>query len=152
MKTCTQDFTILFLPLPCTFDCTDSQQWDMLSKEIETWLVEEVQNLSLPMWTWGRDAFWLAFIGAHPRFPGGCWSAWDLRIPLEGTFIEEWLSGDETESVCLDGLSNSDERDDCHDTGNVTAPFDCSTTLSYIWDAFSRHITLFYPHPLISSI
>ncbi|KIK21125.1 hypothetical protein PISMIDRAFT_24028 [Pisolithus microcarpus 441] len=137
MQTCTQDFAIPFLPLPRTFDCTDPQQWDTLSKEIECWLVDEVHNSSLPMWMWGRDAFWLTFIGTHPRFPNGRWSAWDPRIPLEGTFIEEWLGGDETESVCLDGSSDSDENDDCHDTGSVVTPLDCSITLSYIWDAFS---------------
>ncbi|KAI6097409.1 hypothetical protein EV401DRAFT_1819598, partial [Pisolithus croceorrhizus] len=91
MDTCTQDFTIPFLPLPHMFDCTDPQQWDILSKEIECWLVNEVQNSSLSIWMWGRDAFWLAFIGANPTFPSGRWSAWDPRISLEGTFIEEWL-------------------------------------------------------------
>ncbi|KAI6111324.1 hypothetical protein F5141DRAFT_1063630 [Pisolithus sp. B1] len=152
MDTCTQDFTIPFLPLPHMFDCTDPQQWDILSKEIECWLVNEVQNSSLSIWMWGRDAFWLAFIGANPTFPSGRWSAWDPRIPLEGTFIEEWLSGHETESLCLEGLSDSDQNDDCHNTGSAATPPDCSSTLSYILDLFSRHIALFYPQPLISAI
>ncbi|KAI6102398.1 hypothetical protein EDD16DRAFT_1494880 [Pisolithus croceorrhizus] len=152
MGTCTQDFTILFLPLPCMFDCTNPQHWDMLSKEIECWLVDKVHNSSLLIWMWGWDAFWLVFIGTHLRFPNGRWSAWDPRIPLEGTFIEEWLGGDKMESVCLDGLSNSNENDDCHDTGSVVAPLGSSITLSYIWDAFSQHIALFYPQPLISAV
>ncbi|KAI5989689.1 hypothetical protein EDD15DRAFT_2139343, partial [Pisolithus albus] len=87
----TQDVTIPFLPLPRTFDFTDPRQWATLSKEIECWLVNKVQDSSLPYWTWGKDAFWLTFIGAHPRFPDGEWSVWDPRIPVEGTFIEEWL-------------------------------------------------------------
>ncbi|KAI5981215.1 hypothetical protein EDD15DRAFT_2147972, partial [Pisolithus albus] len=91
MDTCTQDFAIPFLPLPRTFDPTDTRQWEALSKEIEYWLVDEVQDSSLPIWTWGRDAFWLTFVGANPTFPGHGWSAWDPRIPLEGIFIEEWL-------------------------------------------------------------
>ncbi|KAI6111279.1 hypothetical protein F5141DRAFT_969986, partial [Pisolithus sp. B1] len=91
MDVYTQDFTIPFLPLPHMFDFTDPQQWAMLSKEIECWLVNEVQDTSLPYWTWGRDAFWFTFIGAHPRFPSGKWSVWDPRILLEGTIIEEWL-------------------------------------------------------------
>ena len=112
MATHTQDFAIPFLPLPHAFDWTDSQQWAMLSNEIKCWLINEVQDSSLPQWTWGRDAFWLAFIAAHPSFPGGRWSAWDLRILLEGTFITEWLSGVETESIDHDMSSSSSSGND----------------------------------------
>jgi hypothetical protein len=75
MATRAQDFIIPFLPLPRAFDWTDSQQWATLSNEIECWLIDKVQDSSLPQWTWERDTFWLTFIGAHPNFPGGRWSA-----------------------------------------------------------------------------
>lgn len=154
MATRTQDFAIPFLPLPRAFDWTDSQQWATLSNEIECWLINEVQDSSLPQWTWGRDAFWLAFIAAHPSFPGGRWSAWDPRIPLEGTFITEWLSGDETESVDHDMSSSSSSGNDDGErkTGGSATPLDCSATVSHVWEMFSRHIALFYPQPLLSTM
>jgi hypothetical protein len=150
MTTRAQDFAISFLPLPRTFDWTNSQQWATLSNEIECWLIDEVQDSSLPQWAWGRDTFWLAFVGAHPMFPCGRWSAWDPRIPLEGTFITEWLSGDETESVDHD-MSSSSGNDE-QKTGGSATPIDCSTTISHVWEMFSRHIALFYPQSLISAM
>ncbi|KAG2136106.1 uncharacterized protein EDB93DRAFT_1091877, partial [Suillus bovinus] len=84
------DDSILFLPLPPAFDSRNQENWASLLKEIETWLVLEVDPES-PLWTWGRDAFWLAFIGAYPYFPRDRWPMWDSRVPLQGTFIEAWL-------------------------------------------------------------
>ncbi|KAG2339511.1 hypothetical protein BDR05DRAFT_977721 [Suillus weaverae] len=85
------DMPIPFLPLPHNFSPTDSYHWSQLSEQIQLWLVtipEESQY-----WMWGRDAFWLAFVGACPDFPNGSWPKWDARIPLEGQFIEHWLEG-----------------------------------------------------------
>ncbi|KAG1866353.1 hypothetical protein C8R48DRAFT_772452 [Suillus tomentosus] len=62
------DDTIPFLLLPPTFNFRNKENWKLLSKEIKTWLVLEVNSES-PLWTWGRDTFWLAF----------------------GMFIEAWL-------------------------------------------------------------
>lgn len=75
---------------------------------------------------WGRDTFWLAFIGAYPSFPSENWEPWNPTIPLGGQFIEEWLTMDE-----IDGGAQA--------------------TLSHIWDEFCRHVALFYPSPLIAS-
>ncbi|KAG1902842.1 uncharacterized protein F5891DRAFT_978316 [Suillus fuscotomentosus] len=88
------DTLILFLPLQ-HFDYADQAKWASLMKDIEVWLVDQV-NCQMQLWTWGHDVFWLAFIAAYPSFPGGLWPKWDSRIPLEGTFIEQWLerSGD----------------------------------------------------------
>ncbi|KAG2129940.1 hypothetical protein DEU56DRAFT_695253, partial [Suillus clintonianus] len=83
------DVPIPFLPLPSKFNPADSYHWSQLSDQIQRWLVTipaESQH-----WTWGRDAFWLAFVGACPDFPSGRWPRWDARIPLEGQFIEHWL-------------------------------------------------------------
>ncbi|KAI6149272.1 hypothetical protein BKA82DRAFT_3939434, partial [Pisolithus tinctorius] len=86
------DFPIPFLPLASTFDPMDTCHWATLSKDIERWLMNDVWTTSIPQWAWGHDAFWLAYIAAHPMFPNGSWSAWDPRIPMEGQFIEEWLN------------------------------------------------------------
>ncbi|KAG0694573.1 hypothetical protein DFH29DRAFT_815197 [Suillus ampliporus] len=103
----------------------------MLSKEIEKWLVAEVDARS-QLWTWGRDAFWLTFVAAYPLFPRGKWRMWDPRVPVEGTFVEEWLgrSGD------IDVKTGSNE--------SVLA------LLSDIWTEFGRHTALFYPFPLVA--
>ncbi|KAI6148919.1 hypothetical protein BKA82DRAFT_3934573, partial [Pisolithus tinctorius] len=85
------DFPIPFLPLASTFDPMDTCHWAALSKDIERWLVNDIRTTSIPQWAWGRNAFWLAYIAAHPMFPNGSWSVWDPRIPMEGQFIEEWL-------------------------------------------------------------
>ncbi|KAI6028149.1 hypothetical protein EDC04DRAFT_2573004, partial [Pisolithus marmoratus] len=88
------DLLIPFLPLQCTFNSRSTRQWARLLKDIECWLVDEVDT-SHPQWEWGLDTFWMAFIGAFPMFPGGKWHHWDPRIPLEGQFIQGWLNGDE---------------------------------------------------------
>lgn len=87
METCPQDLDIPFLPLPVAFNYTDTQQWATLAKGIENWLVANIRSSALSEWSWGRDTFWMAFVGAHLMFPGGSWAFWDPRIPLEGTFI-----------------------------------------------------------------
>ncbi|KAG2087714.1 uncharacterized protein F5147DRAFT_541346, partial [Suillus discolor] len=85
---------IPFLPLR-RFNHFDWTMWAVLSKNIEGWLIDEVDS-ETQLWTWGRDAFWLAFIAAYPLFPKGIWPKWNPRIPLEGVFVERWLeqSGD----------------------------------------------------------
>ncbi|KAG1887730.1 hypothetical protein F4604DRAFT_1526692, partial [Suillus subluteus] len=69
------------------FDYSDEAKWASLMKDIEGWLVAQV-NCQMQLWTWGRDAFWLVFIVAYPSFPMGSWLKWDPQIPLEGMFIE----------------------------------------------------------------
>ncbi|KAI9567963.1 hypothetical protein HD554DRAFT_2097816 [Boletus coccyginus] len=149
METCPQDFTIPFLPLPAAFDYTDTRQWASLSKEIEDWLVANIESSALSGWSWGRDAFWMAFVGAHPVFPSGRWALWDPNIPMEGTFIQEWLVGGEPDSELPD--SELPDSDDASDAGNDLTLSDCSVTLSYVWDSFSKHASLFYPFPLIKA-
>ncbi|KAF8837374.1 hypothetical protein BDN67DRAFT_983294 [Paxillus ammoniavirescens] len=97
------DLPIPFLPLAPMFNPMDSRHWATLSKDIEWWLVNDVQTMSVPQWAWGRDAFWLAYVAAHLMFPNGSWSLWDPRIPLEGQFIEEWLN-DDGMSSSADGM------------------------------------------------
>ncbi|KAG1894189.1 uncharacterized protein F5891DRAFT_908230, partial [Suillus fuscotomentosus] len=79
-----------FLPMTSPFHSSHfHQNWAELSQRIEKWLIE--LDTELPEWSWGRDTFWLTFVTAFPSFPRGTWPMWDPRIPLEGTFIEQWL-------------------------------------------------------------
>ena len=123
------DLSFPFLPLPSNWDPMNTGNWVTLLKEIEQWLVASVQETTVPQWTWGRDAFWLAYIGAYPSFPSDKWEPWNPNIPLEGPFIEEWLTSDG-----IDGA----------------LPLGTTDTLSFIWDEFCRHVALFYPFPLVT--
>jgi hypothetical protein len=80
---------------------------------------------------WGCDAFWLVFVAAHLSFLMGKWLMWDPCIPLEGSFIEEWIQ-----------CSNDHGADE-----EVLAQDDA---VSKIWNKFCKHAALFYPSPLIS--
>ncbi|KAG1855231.1 hypothetical protein F4604DRAFT_2042428 [Suillus subluteus] len=82
------EVSIPFLPLPPTFNHFNRSDWQIVSQKIQEWLTSEVDTKS-SLWTWGRDAFWLAFVAAYPSFPTGQWPMWDPRIPLEGEFIEQ---------------------------------------------------------------
>ncbi|KAH7919604.1 hypothetical protein BV22DRAFT_969312, partial [Leucogyrophana mollusca] len=84
------DVTIPFLPLSPLFNPASPSDWAFLSRSIQNWLLDEV-NTESPQWSWGRDAFWISFIGGHPFFPRGKWPLWNARIPLEGEFIEQWM-------------------------------------------------------------
>ncbi|KAG2112494.1 hypothetical protein BD769DRAFT_1630180 [Suillus cothurnatus] len=88
-RSMSDDTPISFLPLPATFNHMDLFHWAELSVTIQSWLVA-LEDTMTPEWTWGRDAFWYAFVAANPDFPSGRWLLWDPRIPLEGQFIEEW--------------------------------------------------------------
>jgi len=118
------DVPIPFLPLPADFDSSSFQDWKLLSQKIESWLVSAVPVHS-QQWTWGHDTFWLAFVAAHPSFPGGPWPMWNSNIPLEGEFIEGWIN----------------------DGGGLQGPA-VSGKMSIrqcIWAEFSRHVALFHP-------
>ncbi|KAG2119029.1 uncharacterized protein F5147DRAFT_565274 [Suillus discolor] len=95
------DMSFPFLPLPPTFDHTDSDHWAELLDNIQSWLVKSV-DLSTPEWAWGWEAFWYAFIATYPDFPGGKWSFWDSSISLEGQFIEEWVGSGSIFSTVID--------------------------------------------------
>ncbi|KAF8871235.1 hypothetical protein BD779DRAFT_1384103, partial [Infundibulicybe gibba] len=82
---------IPFLPLNNTFDPTSQASWQMLWPRIGDWLVNVIVETDSYEWHWGAEAFWMVYVAANPQFPGGEWEAWDSRIALEGTFIEQWL-------------------------------------------------------------
>ncbi|KAG2029760.1 hypothetical protein BDR03DRAFT_825306, partial [Suillus americanus] len=76
--------------------------WVTLLYKLESWLVHIVVDTCTPEWTWGRDAFWIAFLAAYPDFPHGSWPLWNSRISLEGAFIESWtLTEDPEDSPAL---------------------------------------------------
>ncbi|KAG1894218.1 uncharacterized protein F5891DRAFT_961900, partial [Suillus fuscotomentosus] len=120
---------ISFLLLPPSFDYTNRANWQTVSQQIQEWLTTKVDTES-SLWTWGCDVFWLAFVGAYPSFPTGKWPMWDPRIPLEGSFIEQWLEHSNDSSVDEEALAQD----------NV---------VRYIWNEFCKNTELFYPLPLI---
>ncbi|KAH7903988.1 hypothetical protein BJ138DRAFT_1187413 [Hygrophoropsis aurantiaca] len=124
---CHQDVLIPFLPLSRNFDRSNPADWSILANSIQDWLLH-IESTTSQYWSWGRDAFWLAFIAANPGFPNGRWALWDARVPLEGQFIEQWLS----ESKALDTAVIAD-------------------TLNFIWAEFCKHAALFYTYPLVSA-
>lgn len=107
-----------------------------LSKDIEQWLVNEVQTSTSPMWQWGLDAFWMAFIAAYPMFPHGKWYSWNPTIPLGGQFVEEWMNGDRESN----SSAGADINDDVTERATV-----------FLWDMFCKHVALFYPYSLFGS-
>ncbi|KAG1741896.1 uncharacterized protein EDB91DRAFT_1052261 [Suillus paluster] len=131
---CDDETTISFLPLPPSFDHINRADWETVSRQIQEWLTMKVDTES-SLWTWGRDAFWLVFIAAYPSFPMGKWLMWDPCIPLEGSFIEQWLE-------CSNDGGNDEEEVLAQD--NVVS-------LSNIWNEFCQHTALFYPFPLVFS-
>ncbi|KAG1786008.1 uncharacterized protein HD556DRAFT_1450105 [Suillus plorans] len=120
------DMSFPFLPLPPTFDHTDSDHWAELLDNIQSWLVKSVDP-STP------DG-----LGAG-KCSGGKWSFWDSSISLESQFIEEWVGSGGIFSTVID---------DDSELATVSTHTD---TLDYIWTEFSSHIALFYPHPLVST-
>ncbi|KAG1804056.1 uncharacterized protein BJ212DRAFT_1304457 [Suillus subaureus] len=106
-----------------SMDMRDPDSWQTnslpSSDEIESWLVTKVDSES-PLWAWGCDAFWLAFIGGYPCFLRGRWPMWDSRVPLQGTFIEAWL----------DQLSGAEGNW----IGVQSAPEDDQASASYVSD------------------
>ncbi|KAI0706397.1 hypothetical protein C8Q76DRAFT_800838 [Earliella scabrosa] len=88
-----------FVPLPATFRPLDDNGWIKLYHSIATWMTWHLEVGSLA-WVWARDAYWIAFVGAHPEFPGGKWPSWDSAVGLDGVFICRWM---ERRSVGLDG-------------------------------------------------
>ncbi|KAG2138246.1 hypothetical protein BD769DRAFT_1341613, partial [Suillus cothurnatus] len=85
-RSMSDDTPISFLPLLATFNHMDSFHWAELSVTILA-----LEDTMTPEWTWGQDTFWYGFVTANPDFPSGRWLLWNLRIPLEGQFIEEWV-------------------------------------------------------------
>ncbi|KAF8704795.1 hypothetical protein AX14_013920 [Amanita brunnescens Koide BX004] len=133
-----QEIPIPFLPLAPSFDHQDIQAWSELIDFISNWLVNDVKTLKRQEWTWGTDAFWMAFVAMHPSFPDGCWPSWDCRIALDGTFIQEWL-------VCGGRKGWSQE---------YNVPFNNSSDglarfHDQIWAMFQSHINLFYISPVV---
>ncbi|KAH9913801.1 uncharacterized protein BXZ73DRAFT_55299, partial [Epithele typhae] len=80
-----------FLPIPFTFNPRNGEDWQAMSERISDWLLSQVQDRSSALWTWGREAFWIAFIAAHPLFPGGEWPRWSPEIALDGVFVRHWV-------------------------------------------------------------
>ncbi|KAG1735386.1 hypothetical protein EDB19DRAFT_1910653 [Suillus lakei] len=132
------DISFSFLPLPPTFDHTDSGHWAELLHNIQLWLMKSV-NLSTPEWAWGWEVFWYAFIATNPDFPGVKWSFWDPSISLKGQFIKEWVGSSGIVSMTI------------NNNNKLAAVSTHGDTLDYIWSEFSRHIVLFYPYPLVST-
>ncbi|KAG1886569.1 hypothetical protein F4604DRAFT_1917377 [Suillus subluteus] len=83
---------IPFLPLPLSFNPLCEANWSVLTRQVESWLVDTIRDVRAPEWAWGCDTFWMAFIAANPDFPRGSWPNWNPKISLEGKFIESWMA------------------------------------------------------------
>ncbi|KAH7903915.1 hypothetical protein BJ138DRAFT_1119926 [Hygrophoropsis aurantiaca] len=79
-----------FFPLPSTFDHRTTNSWAMLANEIQSWMIGSVFDTQSNDWLWGREFFWMAYIGAHPQFPFGEWPPWNPKISMEGVFVSCW--------------------------------------------------------------
>ncbi|KAI9058803.1 hypothetical protein FKP32DRAFT_1597129 [Trametes sanguinea] len=83
---------ITFLPIAPGFDFRHSQDWAQLADRVADWLIAVVDDPRSRVWRWGREVFWIAFVGAYPRFPGGEWPNWPCKISLDGAFITHWMN------------------------------------------------------------
>jgi hypothetical protein len=108
MSRFSQQRHVPFLPLPADFNYEDRTQWMKLADTIQDWLVAEEPLLEgKKLWTWGTEAFWVAFTAAYPAFPHGEWPRWNTRISLEGQYIQSWLEGlNDEDGLEADGYSN----------------------------------------------
>ncbi|KIO21110.1 hypothetical protein M407DRAFT_10561 [Tulasnella calospora MUT 4182] len=100
-----------------------------LAQDIQDWLV--LNDVTKPSATrnWGRELFWMAFVAVHPCFPGGEWPDWDSRVPMEGDFIDEWMTG----------RFHSGLQDELEAEGNFTRK------QYFIWSIFQTTVTSRYP-------
>ncbi|OBZ77224.1 hypothetical protein A0H81_02594 [Grifola frondosa] len=133
------DNYITFLPLPSQFNHLRQASWLKLLRDIEDWVLHIAVDRTSSEWTWGSDAFWMAYIAAYPAFPGGLWERWDADIALEGQFIEAWMikSG------------HSGAR---HDSGGCSDTCQgCVGVRAEIWPEFTRLLTVFYGRRAIVS-
>jgi hypothetical protein len=94
---------------------------------------------------WGREAFWIAFIAAHPLFPLGSWFMWDSKISLEGSFIQSWM-----DRLCVDGLE-ADSKDVVSFPEGLP-PEALSIIRAELWEEFQYTVSLFYQRKLISNM
>lgn len=54
-------------------------------------MIETINDHSSVVWAWARDAYWIAYVAAYPRFPHAEWTPWDPDVSLDGQFIHKWL-------------------------------------------------------------
>ncbi|KAG8927113.1 hypothetical protein FRC03_000178 [Tulasnella sp. 419] len=74
-------------------DRTDRRAWASLAQSIQDWLISLDVPADSREWMWGCEAFWMAYTGAYPEFPGrGDWPKWDNRVPVLGPYIENYIT------------------------------------------------------------
>ncbi|KAF8868694.1 hypothetical protein BD779DRAFT_1683251 [Infundibulicybe gibba] len=102
--------SVPFLPLGDDFNPNLQECWAALWPKIQHWLINTVAEPKTHEWSWGVEAFWMAFIAANPRFPGGVWPRWNPCVPLEGDFIQAWMEEFDEDNGCryLHGSPDSD--------------------------------------------
>lgn len=79
----------LFSRLSPTFNNASRNEWGDVADRFQKWVVG---NEGHAEWDLGLELFWIAYVGAYPRFPSGEWPVWDVRIPMNGTFINRWMT------------------------------------------------------------
>lgn len=123
-----------FLPLSPQFRPKDQGCWLTLYTDIAQWLVSQLPDQSSVLWVWGREAFWLAFIAAHPVFPHGDWPRWPSIVSLDGPFVLYWMARRN---------AGGDYEDRPDGTGLAHARLDggiLADMQDEIWARFRRHI------------
>jgi hypothetical protein len=133
--------TIPFLPLDPTFDSFSKASWQDLSCRIEHWLT--VIGLQSPDWTWGCEAFWMAFVASYPSFPCGSWPEWNVAIPFAGPFIMSWIEDPE-----FPNSGDSSRVGDNYDSWSLVAVEE-AYIMSSIWLHFQSLISTVWPYEII---
>ncbi|KAI0819950.1 hypothetical protein BC628DRAFT_1400176 [Trametes gibbosa] len=128
---------IPFLSIAPPFDWRSQRHWASLSQRIGDWLRSVVSVRDSSAWVWGRDAFWIAFIGAYPAFPAGDWPKWPLEIALEGTFITHWIMRQQHEPSDRSGDSNT--VNEHHSSASIPVLRDVHGEL---WARYRQHISI----------
>ncbi|KAI0757488.1 hypothetical protein C8Q80DRAFT_1116613 [Daedaleopsis nitida] len=80
-----------FLPLPPTFQTSNRASWIQLHHDIVQWMLSCLIDRESKTWEWARNAYWIAFVRAHPEFLQGEWGMWDYRVGFDGRFIKQWI-------------------------------------------------------------
>ncbi|KAJ3485680.1 hypothetical protein NLI96_g4775 [Meripilus lineatus] len=128
-----------FLPLPSRFGFTRQEPWQDLAEGISSWLTQVVVHRFSPFWKYGAELFWMAYVAAHPFFPGRpgagvpSWPEWDARILFQGDFVDEWLLRLEDTGV--------------HECEGSTCR-SCQVLRRYIWGRFVAFVQNVYQEPI----
>jgi hypothetical protein len=90
-----------FLPLPPQFDNQSQREWSSLAQDIQHWLLRDPDFSTTDPHSYSlmQELFWMAFVAVFPTFPFGEWPVWDAQIPMQGSFISQWVTKIDEDSI-----------------------------------------------------